>query len=155
MVVEIDFTVGPHPERTAVAKGVKLDLRRLDWEALAEKATESIRRSFYEAVASKGKVEWGASVEGAADEGGRQMACVVDMEGASVDDLMSIEDSLRQRWNPEYNGIVVRVKDTKKSRYLQLHVGGFLLGVRDSDQGEWKPFSEWYLGAKAIGLPLK
>jgi hypothetical protein len=82
---------------------------------------------------------------------------------ATLEDVMKMEDVLRaaSRESAEANGqkvtdaeevvIPLKMRDDASKKYFTMEATEFRLSGPKS--GGWRPFTEWYKGAKSIGLP--
>ena len=143
--VVIDFIIrlGEFP------KGV----RKLKFRPLAERATTRMKKQLTETLDdAKGRVQ--AEHLGEVDKVNRratQMGSIV-IKNPTMRDIMRVEDVLRRADVDKGKNVVLKMRDADSRKYLEVEIGDFRMsGPRG---GAWKPFTEWYNGTKALGLPL-
>jgi len=160
--VVLDFVIQPHPEGFVVAKGRKIDKRRLKWEELTEKVRKKTSKLLKSAAISpqdtqeaKLKCEMEGKVD---DEKGHAYLASLLIHEPTRQHILRIEDFLRGNVPTEGGDIpddaqpyiTVRVKD-HQGRYLRFQVTDFTLSGPSG--GDWKPFTQWYGAMKKLGLP--
>ena len=141
--VVIDFIVrmGKFP------RGVK----KIEFTPLAERATKRMRGLLTETIEDKG-VRVKAEHLGKTDKVNRRsthMGSIV-VTKPTMKDIMRIEDVLRKKMVGR--SIFLKMRDAGSKKYLQVEVSDFRMSGASGEA--WKPFTGWYKGAKALGLPL-
>lgn len=150
--VVVDFVVRPDPDGAFVAKK-KERPENIDWATAAEKVTKKVKsaltKTLDEFEVKVGKCE----LEGALEEGFNAFAGVLVIEQPKFKALMRIEDNLRSeaRISQKQPYLIFKVQDPESKMYLNMQVEGFMLSGPNG--GEWKPFDQWYEGARSLQLP--
>lgn len=150
--VVVDFVVRPDPEGAVVSKK-KGKPQKIDWATAAEKVTKKVKstltKTLNEFDVKVGKCE----LEGALEDGFNAFAGVLVIREPKFSALMRIEDNLRSeaRISEKQPYLIFKVQDPESKMYLNMQVEGFMLSGPSG--GEWKPFDQWYEGARSLNLP--
>lgn len=145
--VVIDFAIrlGDLP------KGVK----KVVFSPIAERATKRIKEKITKTLDDRQERVAHEYVGAADKDKGRfvQIGSII-VKNPTMQDVLRIEDALRRqmKMNSEDSDgtITLKMQDSTSKKYLTVDVNEFRMsGPRG---GAWKPFVEWYKGAKDMGL---
>ena len=127
-------------------------VQKIAYTPIAERATKRMKEQL---IASLDDAKGRVSVEhlGRVDKVNKratQMGSLV-IKQPTMGDVMRVEDVLRRADVDKGKSIVFKMRDSASNKYMQIEVSDFRMSGPKG--GAWKPFTEWYKGTKALGLP--
>jgi len=142
IVIDFIIRMGKFPE------GVK----KIAFRPLAERATKRMTSRLTDLLDNaKGRVS--AEHLGLTDSVNKRITHMgsIVIKQPTMKDVMRVEDVLRKERVDKGESIALKMRDAASKKYVQVEVSDFRMSGPNG--GEWKPFTEWYRGTKALGLP--